>query len=115
MAVTAGLVVALAALAGVVGPVVGGVLTALPVLASVLAVFTHRRQGPAAVAALLRGMLAGMAGFALFCAVVALLVDRVGIPAAFAAAVVAALAAQGAAVAAGAPPASVAAAATTDR
>src|SRR5689334_22793360 len=48
MAVTAGLVLALAAVAGLAGPELGGILTGLPVLASVLAVFVHRRQGAAA-------------------------------------------------------------------
>jgi hypothetical protein len=45
MALTAALVVSLAAAATRLGPVVGGLLAALPVLASVLAVFTHEQQG----------------------------------------------------------------------
>src|SRR4051794_9829696 len=98
MAVTAGLVAVLAAVAGLVGPVAGGILTGLPVLASVLAVFAHRRQGAAAVAALLRGMVAGMTGFGAFCAVIALLVDRLGIAAGFFVAAVAALTVHGAAL-----------------
>jgi hypothetical protein len=105
MAVTAGLVLALAAVAGLVGPEVGGILTGLPVLASVLAVFVHRRQGAAAVTALLRGMVAGMAGFTLFCALIGLLVDRAGVSAAFAVATVAALGVHGTALLAGAGPA----------
>lgn len=91
MGLTAVLVVSLATVAVVVGPLVGGMLAALPVLASVLAVFTHRRDGPDAVVALLRGMLAGMAGFMGFCAVVAWLVVPLGIAPAFAAATVTAL------------------------
>jgi hypothetical protein len=94
MALTAVLVVALAAAADRLGPVAGGVLAALPVLASVLAVFTHGRQGPDALAALLRGMLSGMAGFVAFCLLVAVLAGPAGVPAAFACAALAAVAAQ---------------------
>jgi hypothetical protein len=96
MALTAVLVVSLTAAAGRLGPVVGGLLAALPVLASVLAVFTHEQQGGAAGCALLRGMLSGMAGFVVFCVLVALLVDRAGVAATFVAAALAAVAAQAA-------------------
>ncbi|HEX6620114.1 MAG TPA: hypothetical protein VF024_10675, partial [Solirubrobacteraceae bacterium] len=75
---------------------VGGVLAALPALASILAVFTHERQGPAAVAFLLRGMLSGMAGFVVFCALVAVLVDRAGVGATFTLAALAAVSVQAA-------------------
>jgi hypothetical protein len=73
--------------AELLGPRIGGVLAGLPALASVLAVFTHRAHGSAAVAALLRGMASGMAGFVGFCAVVALLIVPAGIAPAFLAAV----------------------------
>jgi hypothetical protein len=92
------LVVSLAAAASRFGPVVGGMLAALPALASILAVFTHERYGPLALAALLRGMLSGMAGFAVFCLLVAVLVDRAGVGATFAAAALAAVAVQAATV-----------------
>ena len=88
MAVTSVLVLALVAAADRLGPTAGGILAALPTLVSVLAVFTHRQHGAAAVAELLRGMLHGMAGFLVFC----VLVDRAGVPVAF---VTAALAAVG--------------------
>jgi hypothetical protein len=94
MAMTALLVAALAAAAARLGPTAGGILAALPVLACVLAVFTHDRHGAPAVAQLLRGMLAGMAGFVVFCALVARLVEPAGIVAAFTLATAAALAAQ---------------------
>jgi hypothetical protein len=96
MALTAALVVSLAAAAGVVGPAVGGLLAALPALASILAAFTHQQHGPVALVALLRGMLSGMAGFAVFCLLVAALVDRTGGAATFSAAAVAAIAVQAA-------------------
>jgi len=71
MALTALLVLTLTAAASRFGPVVGGILAALPALASILAVFTHARCGAVAVVDLLRGMLGGMAGFVAFCALVA--------------------------------------------
>ncbi len=83
MALTAALVVALSAAATWLGPVVGGILAALPVLASILAVFTHERHGAVALADLLRGMVTGMAGFVAFCAVVGALVESAGLLAAF--------------------------------
>src|SRR4029079_5289494 len=77
------------------GAIVGGVLAALPVLASILAVFTHARYGAAAVVALLLGMLGGMAGLVTFCALVAVLVESLGVATSFAVATLAALAIQG--------------------
>ena len=91
--VSAGVLVALlAAAAGALGPVAGGMLAALPVLACVLAVFTHREAGAPAAVGLLRGMLAGMGSFVVFCQLIAMLVAPYGISTAFAAATVAALA-----------------------
>ena len=97
MAATAGLVAALSAAAAELGPHVGGILTALPVLASVLAVFTLAQHGAPALQDLLRGMVSGMAAFVVFCALVAVLVQPAGIVLAFGAAVIGAVAAQGAA------------------
>jgi len=87
--VSAALLVALlSAAADAFGPVLGGMLAALPVLACVLAVFTHREQGAAAVIGLLRGMLAGMVAFAIFCQLIGMLIVPYGIAPAFAAATV---------------------------
>ena len=96
MALTALLAVSLTYAAGRLGPVVGGILAALPVLASILAVFTHARYGADAVTELLRGMLGGMAGFVCFCALVAALAEPAGVAATFVVATVAALAVQAA-------------------
>jgi hypothetical protein len=96
MILTAVLVVSLAAAASRLGPVVGGMLAALPVLASILAVFTHEQHGAEALVFLLRGMLSGMAGFVVFCALVAVLVDRAGVGPTFAAAALAAVCVQAA-------------------
>lgn len=92
MAATAALVLALTGAAVLLGPLIGGVLAGLPILASVLAVFTHRAQGPPAAVALLRGMVTGMPCFVGFCAVVAVLVVPLGVAVAFAAATVVAVA-----------------------
>jgi hypothetical protein len=102
MALTAALVASLAASAAAVGPAIGGLLAALPALASILAACTHRQHGPLALVALLRGMLAGMAGFVVFCALVAALVDRTAPATAFSTAALAAIAVQAAAARLGA-------------
>jgi hypothetical protein len=94
MALTALLIVLLTVAAELRGPLIGGVLAALPVLASVLAVFTHRGHGADEAIVLLRGMAAGMAGFIGFCAAIALLIVPAGTATAFAAASLTAAAAQ---------------------
>ena len=105
MVLTAVLVVSLAAAASRLGPVIGGMLAALPVLASILAVFTHEQHGAQAVVVLLRGMLSGMAGFVTFCALVAVLVDRAGVGATFTMAALAAVGVQAATALAASRPA----------
>jgi hypothetical protein len=96
MALTAMLVVSLTALAGWLGPTAGGILAALPVLACILAAFTHERHGGAAATQYLRGMLSGMAGFVVFCVLVAALVETAGVAVTFTAAAAGALCTQGA-------------------
>ncbi len=98
MALVALLVFSLSTAAATLGPLVGGMLAALPVLASMLAVFTHRQHGGEAATALLRGAVAGMAAFVAFVEVVALLIVPAGIGAAFAGATATALAVQALAV-----------------
>ena len=83
MLLTALLIVVLTAAADRFGPVVAGALSALPALASVLAVFTHRRDGTGALLILLRGTTEGMVSFAAFCAVAGGLLTRTGLAAAF--------------------------------
>jgi hypothetical protein len=83
MALTAAMIVGISAAAGRLGPAVAGALAALPTVASVLAVSTHRQHGADAVLDLLRGMLGGMAAFVLFCALIGLLVEPAGVAAAF--------------------------------
>lgn len=61
------LVLALTAAAGWLGPQVSGLLAPFPVIASVLAVFTHTQRGHLEVQQLLRGLLLGYAAYGLFC------------------------------------------------
>ena len=94
MAVTAALIVLISLAAERFGPVVAGLLASLPILASVMAVFTHRTHGSEALVDLLRGMLAGLTAFAAFCAIVGALVDRLDVVSTFALATAAAIGVQ---------------------
>jgi uncharacterized membrane protein (GlpM family) len=69
----ASLVLFITWLAELLGPRGSGVLAAFPVLASVLAVFSHRNAGAAYVAVLLRGIVWGCFAMLSFCLMVALL------------------------------------------
>jgi hypothetical protein len=84
MGTTAGLVLLLWTALAVFGPVIGGMLAALPTVVSVLVLFAHRDCGPEAAVSLLRGGLAGMASFVGFCAVVALMLVGAGVATTFA-------------------------------
>jgi hypothetical protein len=88
------LVVALTAVSGALGPSLSGLLAPFPIVTSVLAVFTHAHGGFGQVRVLLRNFLVGFYGFAAFCFVLALSLDSLRGPAAFAAALAAALAVQ---------------------
>ena len=94
MAMTVLLIVGLTLAAGQFGPVVAGILAALPTLASVLTVFTHARDGRDALLSLLRGMLAGLGAFVIFCAAIAVLIEPAGVALAFVLATSAAVLAQ---------------------
>jgi hypothetical protein len=91
MALTALLIVGLAVAGERFGPTVAGVLAALPIVASVLAVFTHARHGRDALATMLRGMLGGLGAFVTFCALIALMVESAGVVPAFVVATAAAV------------------------
>ena len=94
-ACTAALVLLLTALAETLGARLSGMLAAFPVLASVLAAFTHAQDGPGPAADFLRGLVRGLLSFALFCFVVAVLLPAAGLALTFLAATAAALAAHG--------------------
>jgi hypothetical protein len=94
MALTVLLIVGLTRAGERFGPVVAGVLAALPTLASVLAVFTHARFGRDALVSMLRGMLGGLAAFVIFCTLIARLIEPAGVAVAFLLATGAAILAQ---------------------
>lgn len=89
-----GLVLTLTALSGALGAHLSGLLAPFPIIASVLAVFTHAHGGFAQVAILLRNFLFGFYGFAAFCFVLAIGLPSLSTAAAFGLAVAGALTVQ---------------------
>jgi hypothetical protein len=65
--------------AQILGPRLSGLLAPFPIYTSVLAMFTHRFQGPSSAVQLLRGLVLGLFTFAFFFLLVALTVDEWGI------------------------------------
>ena len=96
MAAGAVLVVAITGAARSLGPRLCGLLTPFPVAATVFTVFTHRFQGGAAAARLLRGLVAGSFTLAVYFLIVAATLGPWGIPASFGAATAACLVVHGA-------------------
>jgi hypothetical protein len=90
------LVLALTAVAGWLGPRLSGLLAPFPIIATVLATFTHAQRGTDELLRLLRGLLSGFGAFALFCFALAISLRRVDTAAAFALASAVALLTQGA-------------------
>lgn len=88
------LVLAITAASGPLGPKLSGLLTPFPVVATVLAVFTHVQHGELQVARIMRGFSAGLFGYVLFCFVLAVSLSSAGVARSFFAALVAALLAQ---------------------
>ncbi len=115
------LVLVLTTTAGLLGPKLSGLLAPFPVITKVLATFTHAQRGAAEAARLLRGMLTGFYGFALFCFVLAISLRATGVALGFGIATACALLSQATiirlaqrgrlsrAVSEGAPPAAAAA------
>jgi hypothetical protein len=93
------LVLALTAIAGWLGPQLSGLLAPFPIIASILATFTHTQRGVPELRRLLRGLLSGFAAYALFCLVLAVALRPLGTGAAFALACAAAVMVQGVLVA----------------
>jgi len=87
MAVAAGMVVILTEVAQVAGAGVSGLLAMYPVITIVLSVFAHRDGGPGVAIAILRGLVTGLAGTAVFLAVVAWLLPGAGAAPTFGAAI----------------------------
>jgi hypothetical protein len=77
-AVTAALVLTVTTAAGALGPQWTGLLAPFPTATSVVAAFVHARHGAAVTARTMAGVLSGLAGFAVFCLLVAVLVRPLG-------------------------------------
>jgi hypothetical protein len=78
------LVLTLTALAGWLGPRLSGLLAPFPIIATVLAVFTHAQRGPDDLLRLLRALISGFGAFALFCFTLAVSLPTLDTAAAFA-------------------------------
>ncbi len=91
-----GLVLALTAVSGALGPHLSGLLAPFPIITSVLAVFTHGNGGVAQLGVLLRNFLFGFYGFAAFCFTLAVALPELTSAAAFGLATAAAVAVQAA-------------------
>jgi hypothetical protein len=81
--------------ASFLGPRLTGLLTTVPLYVTILTIFAHRHQGPAAAAHVLRGLLYGLFAFAGFFIILGLLIERTGIGLSFSFAIFAALVIQG--------------------
>jgi hypothetical protein len=92
------LVFAITESAAVLGPRWSGTLAAFPLYAAILTVFAHQ-AGPAAAVQVLRGLLWGLFGFAVFFVILGALLEQGGIALAFAAATAGILAVQAASLA----------------
>jgi hypothetical protein len=86
------LVVLITGFARLLGPALTGALAPFPIALSVVCAFTVAQSGHPGVLALLRGIVPGLDGFAVFCFLVAILINRVGAGVAFTAATAAAIA-----------------------
>jgi hypothetical protein len=91
MLVATAFVVLLTAAAPALGPQLTGLLAPFPLFGSILAVFAQHFQGPQAAVSVLRGLLHGLFAFASFFMVLAALLERAGLVAAFGSAIAVAL------------------------
>lgn len=85
------LVVLLTGFAAFLGPALTGALAPFPIALSVVCAFTVAQSGHAGVLALLRGIVPGLDSFALFCFLVAVLINKMSATAAFSLATAAAV------------------------
>lgn len=93
-ACAAALVLTLAAVSGWLGPKLSGLLAPFPIVAAVLATFTHAQRGMDDVRRLARGLVAGFCAFGLFFFTASIALRTLDIATSFALATVVALAAQ---------------------
>jgi len=101
MAVATAFVVALTAVAPLLGPRLAGLAAPFPLYATVLATFAHRIQGAAPAIGVLRGLLLGLFAFAAFFLTLAELLAGQGVALAFVAAAAVLLVVQGGSLAVG--------------
>jgi hypothetical protein len=95
MGAGAAMVLGVTAAAEALGTTWTGLFSAFPVMSSVLAVFSHRANGPGFAMALLRAMIGGFYAYITYCLCVALLLEHWGVAATYTFAVVATVAVQG--------------------
>jgi hypothetical protein len=76
---TAALVLVLTGVAARLGPAWSGLLSAFPVLTTIVAVFSHAQRGVPAAAAFLNGYLQAIPGFGLFCTVLTIALGSLGL------------------------------------
>jgi hypothetical protein len=76
------------------GATISGMLTTIPTIAAVLALFTHAQEGPDRTIGVMRGMTHGLLGFASFLTVLAATLEPLGVVRAFALGAVAVVAVQ---------------------
>jgi uncharacterized membrane protein (GlpM family) len=66
------------------GATISGMLTTIPTIAAVMAIFTHAEEGPDRTIGVMRGMTHGLLGFASFLTVLAATLEPLGVVRAFA-------------------------------
>ncbi len=76
------------------GATVSGMLTTIPTIAAVMAIFTHAQEGPDRTVGVMRGMTHGLVGFAAFLTVLSATLVPLGVLAAFGLATIAVVAVQ---------------------
>ncbi len=76
------------------GAAISGMLTTIPTISAVMAIFTHAQEGPDRTIGVMRGMTHGLLGFAAFLAVVGAALVPLGVVSAFALALAAVVAVQ---------------------
>ncbi len=95
MVIATGFVLGLTGAASVLGPRLSGLISPLPIFATIFAVFTHHLQGATAAREVLHGVIVSSFACAVFFLVVAGLLEHWGILATFSASLLAALLMQG--------------------
>ncbi len=95
MTLIASLTVGVTVIAPYIGPGASGILASLPFMVSILVAFAHRTSGSDAAHQVLRGLVAGLWGFAVFFYVLSLALLHLSLPVAYGVAALCALAVQG--------------------